>query len=511
MDTPREIELKLVCAPADFKSLMAHPRLAGGVSRRAVNLKSVYFDAPDRRLEQAGLTLRVRTSRGRYVQTVKAVGDGLFDRPEWERKVAGPGPDPLAIAETPAGELLGPEPEVAPVFAVEVRRKIFLVEEGGSTIEVAFDEGRIAGPDARTDTISEVELELKSGAARDLFVLARELADAVPLKVGVLSKAERGYALLSEAKNGPVKAAAVKLDRSMSAADAFRAIAHACIKQAMLNEAPLSGGSAPEALHQLRVGVRRLRSAVSLFGDLVQDAEGAALNAELKRVVEPFGAARNLDVFLAETLPAERERRPDEAGLLNLEKQFEAKRPASHAVVRETLESEAWRRLVLDLVAWINAGPWLSPADETARARLDQPARDFAAAALDHRLKQVKKRGRNLSKLEPEARHKVRIAAKKLRYGAEFFGSLFPSEKKAERRLVFVKALKRMQSRLGKLNDADAGQKLLSAAAETELDGASSLFAAGMASADLEVGHEALIEAAAAAHAELIKARPFWR
>lgn len=510
-DGLREIELKLAGDLDALSAVEGAPQLASAKMRATRKLRSVYFDAEDRRLRDAGMTLRVRHDGRRRIQTVKTAGDGLLERGEWERTIAGSRPDAGAVAETPAGPLLADDSAVKPVFNVNVDRKTFLVERGGSSIEVAIDHGRIATDEGRgPDTISEVELELKSGSPAALFELARELGSVASLRVSVMTKSERGYALLEKERQDFVKAAPACLHPTMSAAEAFRAVVHSCLGHMLRNEAVLLDRPSVEALHQLRVAIRRLRSAASLFKKVVSDAESRSILSELKRLSGPFGEARNLDVFLAETLPAERERRPNEPGILNLEAQLEAKRADAHASVRKQLRSPEWRRLVLDLVAWADAGRWLSPEGSKDARRLGKSARKVAAKELSRRFSKVARQGARLEKISVERRHKVRIEAKKLRYGAEFFAGLFPGEKQTDQRRAFVKALKRMQGRLGDLNDAANGKELLGDAAD-ELDGRLSLFAAGMASADLERSTEEKIAAASAAYQDFMSAQPFWR
>lgn len=513
MHTPQEVELKLDCDLEGLATIRNHPRLKAARRKPLVNMTSVYFDTPGRDLQKAGLTLRLRTGRGRPIQTTKAEGDGLLSRPEWERRVAGPGLDLAALAETPVGALVGDVAEVAPLFTVKVGRRVFLVEENGAQIEVALDEGRVFGEGGPSEAICEVELELKSGPAASLFALAREFSAAAPLRLGVRTKAERGYALSGPAGSaaGVVHAAPVALHERMTAAEAFRAIAHACLRQLRLNEPLAAEGRSVEALHQLRVAIRRLRSAVSLFGDLVEDGEGQAIFDALKQRTEPLGRSRNLDVLMTETMPAERERRPDLAGLLNLEKQLEGERAEAKTEAGAALHAEDWRGLVLDIVAWINAGPWLAPQDDARAARLAMPVRDFAAEALERRFGQVRKRGRKLAKVDDETRHRLRIAAKKLRYGTEFFGCLHADGKGAARVAAFHKALKKMQNRLGELNDIATARAVIEAAANDPGAPRSSSFAAGMTVADLESRKDELLDRAAKAYDGLMDAKPFWR
>lgn len=512
MNEPREIELKLECEPSDLDTLRTHALLQQASEQEVGDLTSVYFDTADRRLQEAALGLRVRRHGARYIQTLKAEGDGLFDRPEWEQEISGPEPDPAAWADTPLAEILGRNDELQPLFTTAVMRRTYCIEQGSSRIEVALDSGRITAPDAddRAISISEVELELKDGVAGDMFALAHAVAALVPLRLGVRSKAERGYALSSSKPDRVRKAEPVPLREDMNAAQAFQAIAHACLRHMRLNEDILLQGRNVDALHQVRVAIRRLRSAFSLFGNLVDDPQGTRIRAELKRMTEPLGHARNLDVFLATTLPAERERHPDEAGLLNLETQLEDQRTKAYESVQRLLLSKQWRALLLDLVAWINAGPWLRDEDKDRAALREEPARDFAARELDRRRRQVKKRGRHLDELSPEDRHRVRIAAKKLRYGAEFFAGLYADKKARKRHATFVKALAELQDQLGALNDIATGHEVVQDIAG-EHAGASAVFAAGITAADLEARTRKLLAAAADAHEDLVDARRFWR
>ena len=513
MSEPKEVELKLACAASDLKALEAHSRLEGARTKAKAQLSSVYFDTPDQLLRKAGFVLRVRSHDGSYVQTAKSVGDGLFERSEWEQPVAGPEPDRDALAHTPLADVLGKKSRLKPLFTVTVERQTYEVEEGASLIEVALDSGKIKKGNgaSKASPVSEIELELKRGAPSDLFTLARSLVADVPVRLGVRSKGERGYALLDGGTDQVRKAEPILLDEDNTAAEAFKAIAHACLRHMRLNEDVLLDHRDPDALHQTRVAIRRLRSAFSLFGDLTRDSQSEQLRAELKRLSEPLGRARNLDVFLSKTLPKERARHPDEGGLLNLEKHLEAQRTEAYAAVLAMLNSDAWRHFLLDLVTWINAGPWLTDTGTKATRERDQSAQAFAVSVLEKRRRQVKKRGRKLDTLSPEDRHQVRIAAKKLRYGAEFFGGLYRGKKAVKRHAAFVTALSELQDGLGDLNDIATGHELLNDLTDTGLKATSAVFAAGLTAADIETRSAKLLKAASRAHDELVDLRPFWR
>ncbi|HSP26372.1 MAG TPA: CYTH domain-containing protein, partial [Saliniramus sp.] len=233
---PREIELKLELDPRDLPALRRHPLLRGAFSAktRTRDLLSTYYDTPDQHLRKAGLTLRLRRSDGTVIQTVKSAGasTGLFDRSEWEAEVAGDAPDFEAAANTPLTALLAEEggrEALGPVFTVGSKRSSAPVSGDGWDIEVTLDDGYVEAA-GRKDAVCELELELRAGSSRDLFRLARELASEVPLRLGIRTKADRGYALLAGEGAQVVKSLDPGLDATMTAGAAFQAIARACLK-----------------------------------------------------------------------------------------------------------------------------------------------------------------------------------------------------------------------------------------------------------------------------------------
>lgn len=496
MAVPREVELKLDCAASDLTVLAAHPRLKGAEAAEPDRLVTTYYDTPGRALRAAGLTLRVRAQGGRFVQTVKAGGGGvgLFDRAEWESEIPDETPDPLAWAGTAAEPIL--RDAGAPLerlFSSVMMRRVLPVAQGTSCILATLDEGRIEGP-AGDAPLCELELEFRGGDPADLFALAQALAETVPLRLGVMSKSARGFALIDGAVPGPCKAEPVELPEGTSTAEVFRIVARACLRHTRLNErAFLEAGHDRDALHQMRVALRRLRSALSLFAPLLEaDPRAASFADEIKRVAEPFGRARNLDVYLGATLPALARARPD-AGLDDLRARAEAERERAYGAVLAILDSPQWRGLLLDLVGWIETGGWAERADA------GEDTRDFAAGVLERARRRLKSRARGLKRLDPEARHRARIAGKKLRYGAEFFAGLYPKRKARRRRAAFGAALADLQDHLGTLNDWQTARSVIDG-----LDGPSLPEPDAASVADL-------LDAAAKARTRLLDIKPFWR
>jgi inorganic triphosphatase YgiF len=215
MSAPREVELKLAVSANNIARLNRSSLLKGAAtaSRKPATLVSVYFDTDKLKLRRNGLSLRVRRIDRRHVQTIKEeTGESaaLFARNEWEHDVSGERPD-LDIARNTALEpLLSKKLRrgLRPVFETRVRRRVYPIHRGHSEVELTIDRGQIEAG-RQSSPLCEVELELKQGEAAELFKLARELSEQVPLQVAVNSKADRGYALITGEQPAAVRVAPV--------------------------------------------------------------------------------------------------------------------------------------------------------------------------------------------------------------------------------------------------------------------------------------------------------------
>ena len=487
---PREIELKLEIDPTDIAELTKQPLIAeaDGKTNRQV---STYFDTAGQKLRKSGIALRVREIDHRFVQTVKGGNPdsgGMFDRPEWEKEIDGPTPTPGSVAGTPVAALIkrDNQAQLTPMFSAVVDRTVWTIHEGASEIEMVLDRGEIRVDD-RHDAIAEVELELRRGPAEDMFSLAHRLAASTPLRLGVLAKNERGYLLRDGVGGKPVKAIAAAVAPEMTAGAAFRAIASSCIRQFRLNEPLFVRDHHGGALHQCRVSMRRLRSAFSMFGGIAADDRREALVEGVRWISGDLGEARDLDVFINKQM---------QKGAVSDALRIEALAQRLEAFERAiaALNSHRFRTLMLDLAEWLALGKWQRP-DNPARELRDQPVEGFAEAALDRFWRKVRKGGRNLAEIDDEARHTVRIAAKKLRYGSEFFAPLYHGEK-SKRRDTFIGALEHLQEHLGDLNDMVTARALADRFPGVKIQ---------------EVDRSALLEAAEKAHDRLVEVGPFWR
>lgn len=449
-----EIELKLLVPPDSIRRLAAHRLLGGRPVRR--RLYSVYYDTPAFELWRQGIALRLRRDGRRWMQTVKGGGTaqgGLHQRSEAEAEVAGPAPDFSRITDPAlAGAFASPQlrAQLKPVFITEFTRSSRMLElDAGARIEASVDQGAIRSGN-RAEPLSELELELKGGAPRHLYELALRLAEDIPLSIEDRSKADRGYALARDEPAAPVRARPAVLDRGMSVNDAFKAVMWAGLAHLQANERGMVEGRDPEYLHQMRVALRRLRSAVSVFtppfpGPVIEPAR-----KELKWLAASLGPARDWDVFVTETLPPIEAEFGAHGGLTDFSARCERLRRAANARARRAVRSARYRHLALSTAAWLAAEGWHSQLGQEASAALQSPVGEFAAAVLERRYGQVRKKGRKLGGLSAVALHRLRIAIKKFRYAADFFAGLY--EPGAARQAL--RRLSRLQDVLGAMNDA---------------------------------------------------------
>jgi inorganic triphosphatase YgiF len=486
-----EVELKLELTAAAADALEQEGFFAA--KPKIVQQRSVYFDTADNDLATAGLTLRIRTSGTSRVQTVKAGGGtsaGLFVRPEWEQPVEGDAP--ILDGSTPIRALLGDRADdLGPIFEVVVERRTWNLKEEGAAVEVVLDRGDVIVAGERQSSLCEIELELKSGPPTALFAIARRMNLAAPVRLGVLSKSERGYRLLGAVPRR-LKAEPIDLHGSVHASTAFRKIARGCVRQFRLNEAILLDHADEEALHQARVALRRLRSALSMHKPFLMDDQFDHLRTELRWFVGVLGEARNLDVLIRRLRGSE------------ITAALEERRQTAYAEVAETLASQRARDLMIDLSEWLAIGGWLSQGDGQDLRDLAAPV--FAAQQFDRLRKRVKKQGRDLTLDDDEARHELRKSIKKLRYASEFYEGLFTSKREKRRHRQFAATLTDLQDQLGDLNDmAMMPQVLESLDLGGEAEASILTDQAGKAS------KVRLIQRASEAHDALMDTKRFWR
>jgi triphosphatase len=459
-----EIELKLAAEPQSLPQLKRALRKMSGHPREArARLQSIYYDTPDLALRQRNMTLRVRKQDRKLLQTIKSGeldGADALARHEWEDPVDRPEPDPRAphaIGKLPAGLAAA----LRPVFVTDIERTTLELHPAPDThIEAAIDQGEIKSADgkARTD-VSEVELELKSGQKRALYDIALQLAEVAPLRIGALTKAERGYLLLNgEHPPVAVHMTPLPIKAKMTVEEVVQAIGRQCLSHVIRNEPAALAGD-PEGIHQMRVAVRRLRSFLSSVKPMLPPDEYRRVGDDLKWLAGELSDARNWDVFAANLLPPVKAADGHGHSIGRLARAADRARREAHEHAETAIRSQRYTAVLLKLGRWFEGRAWRDQPVSEKSIRLLSPVGDEASRIVRRQWRKVRARSKNFKKLGPAERHKFRIAVKKLRYTSDLLRPLFdPDDVRA-----FVKRLKPLQDDLGHVNDVRTAHDLLKA------------------------------------------------
>jgi inorganic triphosphatase YgiF len=433
MTSQTEIEIKLEMAPAARDGVLA---ALGTEGLQRTRLQAVYVDTPGRLLARHRIALRLRREGPRWVQTLKAAGAHEMARLEHNVDLgegdAEPAIDPQRHAGTPAGErlfaVLGDE-VLAARYRTDIERRHREIVAGGARIELAFDEGHIAAGDARWP-VCELELELLAGEPADLVAEAGRWIDRHGLWLDVRSKAERGERLASGQRQVPARRAGrLSLPRDLSAGGALRTVIAHCLQQVQANAAEVADGRYDdEHVHQLRVGLRRLRTALRFFGAGQPEVDPAWTEA-LAELFRRLGSARDR-AALAEAFEA-----PLQAAGAPLAALPPAEGEAPQALLREPSATRLW--LALQAFA-------LSPEPVLA-----QPARPLALRRLQRWHHRLETAARHPAVQDDAARHRLRKRAKRLRYAAEFCAEWL----RPRRLRRYLRRLAAVQAALGDCND----------------------------------------------------------
>ena len=442
-----EFELKLEI-PADRLAQVEAAVREGKAVRQ--HLQARYFDTGDGALARHGIVLRVRKEGRRWVQTAKGPTSGPLSRLEHNVSLvkppgaAAPVADLARHAGTPVGErimqALGLEsgeafPGLLLLYETDVWRLTRNIELAGSVMEIALDVGRVvSGP--HSIPLCELEVELKDGSPEHAVQLASEWCGRHGLWLSSISKSMKGQRLASGSAFGPaVPATPPEFDRHANSGQIAVAILQSCLAQVLGNASEMAGGSDnPDHIHQLRVGIRRLRTALRELSVLTGGID-PAWEAPLVEAFRALGQHRDSSHVMLSVQP-----QIEAAGGPAVDTQ---RLDADLADPALAVRSPAFQDAVLGIIGFVHGTP---PQDGS----LDPKA---AKKVLRQRLKklrsQVVKEGRKFLSLEESRQHQVRKRLKRLRYLAEFVAPLFSARKFKK----FITSLKPVQDALGLYND----------------------------------------------------------
>ena len=561
-----EQELKLA-VPKHSRRAVAKELARGTVTQ--ISLRAMYFDTINRSLVSKKISLRLRQEGRQWVQTLKMPGEHVLSRLELNHDRPGPILDLSVYVGTPAEPALASLTEPLQVcYETVVKRALRKIRTKQGTVEVAYDLGYLNAGQLSLP-ISEVEFELVSGDLSAIFHLGKKWQRSFGLIYDARSKAERGDRLmtlatkLSAANSGTVASDSIDsskdiawfwaqrgigpvlLKPEMDIAAALSQVTAECLDQIARNAAILAEvdtanicrAGTPDHVHQLRVGIRRLRSAWSMFNGLTA-LPPMALREEIKTHFSQLGGTRDDDVLRETWLPVlEASGQPP----IKLESEMTADNAGELCAGREF---QSW---LLDMLAWsigvdlsppsppVSIALEAAPLNESAPGAADPavgsassqntPFDDRATSNLQAQIipltpkaiveltltqtlstklkkwhKRVISEGLHFDKLDIEARHELRKRAKRLRYCLQFCEPLLPENRLKQYR----KSLAVVQDVLGEMNDLSVASERFEGLKTTQPH---AWFAVGWIASRLEV----LTQDAMKAFKDLSGAERFWR
>jgi triphosphatase len=458
--------------------LLAMPTVKSEVRLKFV---STYYDTPTLALHRERTSLRVRKQGREFVQTVKAENPtqaDVLERKEWEDHI--PSKHPVLDAPKTGKRLpdIVRDDELRPVFTTTVTRTVIEISPDSSArIEAAIDEGEIrTSKGDAVAPISEIELELKKGDPRVIFDVALLLLEVAPIRIETRSKAERGYRLLGT--DGPMPQAVhvgpIALDPPMSVEAALERIGRRCLTHLLSNEQAALEGE-PEGIHQMRVAVRRLRSALLALKRPLQKKHYRWASQELKWLAHVLGPVRNLDIFAACLVRPVTHALPAGLDFERLIGATERRRRAVFEQAKQAIMSERYTASMLRLLRWFAARGWRDQRISEHAVVLLARIVDVAPGLIERHHRRARKRSKKFEQLTATQRHRLRIALKNVHYIIEFLGSLFDKDQVR----TFLKCLKSLQDDLGYANDVRVAHDLVDQISEATNQDARAINRAG--------------------------------
>jgi len=342
------------------------------------------------------------------------------------------------------------------VFETLITRTTRKLHADDAELELALDEGVIRAGQQQSE-LCEAELELKAGSPASLLEVATTLFASGSLRLAQSSKADRGYNLLLGRRDEalvPERALHPTLNGDESCATALLLFLRSANAQIVANRRVVLETDDPEGAHQLRIGLRRLRSALRAFRPLTDTPALRQFETHARDLAASVGRLRDADVLIEDIFAPVAGRLKGEPGIRELRDCLNAHRLKARDAVRQDLSGGPWSKLQLDLVLW--------PRTCAENTDLQRGVRDFAGAALGKGWKKLARLGAAIGSLNNEQRHEMRKALKSFRYVVEFFASLYEDNDVTR----FAKELKSLQDVFGYVNDVVAARELTPIARE---------------------------------------------
>lgn len=416
---------------------------------RPISLYAKYYDTPERHLAEQKISLRQRLEYTHWIQTLKAPSGhhlerfelendlGEMDHPALDLKIYQSNPQAKKLLQ----QVLGKQAKnLITQFETDVERLVYVVHYNRTEIEVSLDRGEIRH-DNQTLAIYEIEFELKQGSIQDLIKFIQPWVKQYHLWLDVRSKAQRGNLLAQDLKIAPAQfASPLQLKQKDSTDCALKQIVNNALQHLLPNATAIAAEQYnSEHVHQTRVAIRRLRSALRVFSDWSTDAD-PEWQEQLRTLFRQLGSTRDRDALSEGLLP-----RLQQAGAPFVQL---PDAPEDNSIpIEESLRSLESVNLILALLQFVH--------QPCATKQKTQLKKDIAKK-LQKLHQQICKDADHFLELDIESQHRTRKRVKRLRYCIEFIASLYPGKELKN----YLKDLKPAQESLGQFNDLNVAEAM---------------------------------------------------
>jgi CHAD domain-containing protein len=480
-----------------------------GVTRK---MRRTYWDTVDHKLGRAGLAVAVQTAgqkRTQLIQDIRSLPAAGRIVGAYEVPLAQDGLDLTRLAFIPGikPSLVGtlPSDMLVPAFAIDLTRTVWRATLVDAVLSVTLEQADIEAAAGRLSLI-QLDIAPLDGDAEAVYRLARKLIPAFDFGLASLDSAQTGYALATQSPWSSLylRSDDDTLKPDMSVRAGILRIGRLAAATIRVEINRLIDHPTIDHVHQSRVALRRLRSLLSVFQDVIPPTARRQFSRSLSALAETLGEAREWDVLIADTIEPLRSALGPEPVLAGLQESATAARTEAEPRIRDAAAGPDRMRLALALGSWFDAEIWPDIETPLEAELLDRKLIDFATSLLKKRHRRFLQAGKSAAEADPDSLHQLRIQAKKLRYTADFLRSLYPA--KPARR--YIDALKGIQEILGRGHDASVAQSLVPALAtgDAHADARAAGLIAGWGAAEAAASRRLF----AAAWSDFTKTKRFW-
>lgn len=425
-----------------------------------VVISDTYYDSEKLDLRENGLQLRIRSENGELLQSIISEKGNLgFERKEHKKRLNQDCPDISAFEEmsNKTFQAFG-NLDLVPIFKTEFARlKQFRdhPQSNDSQIELRFDKGQIRSGN-KAISICEIELVLVRGEVSDLFASGLDIADEFSLPINLDNKSDRGYRLYTDDIPQYWKPVKLGLRRDISLESAIVLCLRDGFTHFLKNHNAFMETGDAEAIHQMRVGLRRFRSVIFAFKKVMNLTTTSSLLGQIKSLFKALGKIREIDVFLSEILPKTQDLlKHDQKDVLT--KTLLAERNRLSHNLKTKLKAPTFTHFVLELGDWIESQQWILDDCSTEYSWYQRPLSEYAKMRLSKLHKKLVDQVLQQKHSDFSKWHQLRLLTKKLRYSCEFFSNQF----KQGSSKPYIRSLSNWQDRLGRMNDLVSAASLV--------------------------------------------------